>query len=795
MSQQTSARSPQPKTADDVSGWDWLLPNRRGPRTAYQPLVVVLAAVCGGIVTDRLVSLSALSWWAAAIAALAGWLWALRRNRATCAAALLLASAAAVGGGWHHCCWNLFAADDLGWFAQEESRPAVVEAILASGPRRIPAPPFDPLRPAPSGDRSRLELKATAIRDGGRWRTVSGRVRLMVDGHVLGVRAGDRVRVFGDLSAPPSAQNPGDFDAASYARAERRLCSLWAASPDCLKVVRRGSAWKIARFTDGIRSHGERTLSRHVGSARSGLAAALLLGLREQFAGERTDAFLQTGMLHVLSISGLHVGILAGTLLSCLRLGWLPRRVTLACVALLIAIYCLVTDVEPPVLRATVLVLIVCSSLWMRRPARPFNSLAFAALVVLAVSPTDLFNTGAQLSFLAVAALVWSGGLLGRVGQPADALEKLIRSAEPWHIRGLRSIARWGIYTTGMSGAVWLFTLPLVMAQFHLVSPVAIPLNVVLCVPIAWSLMLGLAVLLLGELIPPLASVCGVLCDWCLKLLESVVALADALPGTHWWTCGIGPGWLIAGYFAIALYVALPRWRPQPRLFWPALMIWFTAGANWPEARPADRLECTALSVGHGCAVVLELPGGQTVLYDAGQLGTPARGARTIAGFLWSRGISRIDTVIISHADVDHYNALPELLERFPVGAVYVSPVMFGQRTAALHALKQAIEDSGTELRLLSAGDELDAGDCQLRVLYPPATGIQGSDNANSLVVAVEYAGRRVLLPGDLDSPGLERLLSQPPLDCDVVLAPHHGGSRSNPPGTVPPKPHTGPAA
>ncbi|MBI3462031.1 MAG: MBL fold metallo-hydrolase [Planctomycetes bacterium] len=212
-------------------------------------------------------------------------------------------------------------------------------------------------------------------------------------------------------------------------------------------------------------------------------------------------------------------------------------------------------------------------------------------------------------------------------------------------------------------------------------------------------------------------------------------------------------------------------------------MIWFAAGANWPEARSADRLECTTLSVGHGCAVVLELPGGQTLLYDAGQLGMPSRGARTIAGFLWLRGITRIDAVIVSHADVDHYNALPELLQRFPIGAVYVSPVMFREKSAALDALKTAIEDAGTELRLLSAGDELDAGsDCRLRVLHPPATGVLGSDNANSLVLAVEYAGRRLLLPGDLDSPGLDRLLSQDPLDCDVVLAPHHGSLRSNPP-------------
>jgi competence protein ComEC len=213
-------------------------------------------------------------------------------------------------------------------------------------------------------------------------------------------------------------------------------------------------------------------------------------------------------------------------------------------------------------------------------------------------------------------------------------------------------------------------------------------------------------------------------------------------------------------------------------------VIWFAAGANWPETPATDRLRCSTLAVGHGCAVVLELPHGQTLLYDAGQLGIPSRGARTIAGFLWSRGITRIDAVIVSHADVDHYNALPGLLQRFAVDVVYVSPVMFHARSAALDALKAAIEDSGVELRFLAAGDELDAeAGCRLRVLHPPKAGVEGSDNANSLVLTVEYAGKRMLLPGDLDSPGLESVLATPPLDCDVVLAPHHGSARSNPPG------------
>jgi competence protein ComEC len=178
------------------------------------------------------------------------------------------------------------------------------------------------------------------------------------------------------------------------------------------------------------------------------------------------------------------------------------------------------------------------------------------------------------------------------------------------------------------------------------------------------------------------------------------------------------------------------------------------------------------------------LPSGQTLLYDAGRLGAPEGAARTIAAALWSKGITHLDAVVLSHSDADHYNALPELLERFSVGAVYVSPLMFEDETPALDYLKASLQRASVAVRTVSAGERLAAGpDCRLEVLHPPRRGVLGGDNANSLVLAVEHAGRRVLLPGDLERPGLGALLAEEPLHCDVLLVPHHGSQASNPPG------------
>jgi competence protein ComEC len=150
--------------------------------------------------------------------------------------------------------------------------------------------------------------------------------------------------------------------------------------------------------------------------------------------------------------------------------------------------------------------------------------------------------------------------------------------------------------------------------------------------------------------------------------------------------------------------------------------------------------------------------------------------------------MTRIDGIILSHADVDHYNAVPGLVDRFHVGAVYVSPMMFDWYgatgpSAAPQTLRNAIDAAGVPIHEIWAGDRLRIGDVSIVVFHPPHDGVVGSDNANSLTLAVEYDGRRLLLPGDLETPGLEDVIAELPYDCDVLMAPHHGSQRSDPPG------------
>jgi competence protein ComEC len=195
---------------------------------------------------------------------------------------------------------------------------------------------------------------------------------------------------------------------------------------------------------------------------------------------------------------------------------------------------------------------------------------------------------------------------------------------------------------------------------------------------------------------------------------------------------------------------------------------------------PSDELRCTFLAVGHGGCTVLETADGRTLLYDAGALGGPDVARRQIAPFLWHRGVSRIDEVFLSHADLDHFNGLPELLDRFAVGQVTCTPTFANKNTEGVRQTMEALRQRGIPVRIVKAGDDLKAGDVQLLVLHPPAVGPEGNENTRSMVLEVRHAGHTLLLTGDLEGPGLERVLGLRPPRIDIFQAPHHGSRFAN---------------
>ena len=742
--------------------------------------MIVAAVVSAGIVADRQWGISVLLWWLLSLAACAVWvvLWR-RRNRA--AGLALLLALAACGGAWHHCRWHLSRDDDLGFCARSEQQPVCLEATAVSGTRRQPQPPPSPFRVIPVGDRTRLEVRLTRVRDGSTWRKATGRARLLITGELTGVHGGDRLLVFCRFNALAPAGNPGEFDYADYARADGRRSELHAERPACVSVIRRAAWFLPTRWLDAAQSAGERILWRHLDPRRAGLASAVLLGLREEVTADETEAFMETGLIHILSLAGMHVAFLSGTLFFLVRSLPLPRWVVVLIVVGVTIFYTVLTVAEPPAVRATALLAIVSIGWCLGRRRLLFNSLAAAGLVVLVLNPCDLFRVGTQLTFICVAAFMWFSSRASYRRRELDPLKRLIEESRP---RAVRAAPRRGLALgndgagrgdLALGGSVGHGPIPPDLADRaggeyacvagHDRSPLVRP---------------GAARLRRGVSAP--CARAG------LELRQEPGFVGMGRRGSAKLS-----GKLFLGARAVGLVAGGLLWRPRalggdPSYPTPAALVPGAGGAlvGGRDGSERDRASWAAgvyLSLGRPrlCNAARTADGRE----DALRRRPPLLARREHAGdrrALWSKGITHLDAVVLSHADADHFNALPGLLDRFSVGVVYVSPVMFDDRTETLDALEAAIRRAKVPIRQISAGDQLRGGpECTIEVIHPPRKGVAGSENANSIVLAVEYQGRRILLTGDLEGIGLNDVLAEEPWHCDVLLAPHHGSRQSDP--------------
>jgi competence protein ComEC len=227
-------------------------------------------------------------------------------------------------------------------------------------------------------------------------------------------------------------------------------------------------------------------------------------------------------------------------------------------------------------------------------------------------------------------------------------------------------------------------------------------------------------------------------------------------------------------YLFLAIMILIPgrftRYSCVGIMIWLILILF---GVAMP--RGSDELRVTVLAVGHGNCTVLECPDGRVLLVDVGTLAGPDATRRVIAPYLWSRGIRRIDEVFLSHADADHFNNVSELLKRFDVGSVALTPSFSAKPSDDIRLTLAAIVSRKIPMRIMLRGDQLEVGTVTLTILHPTLDGPTGSENERSMVLLVQHAGQSILLPGDLEGAGTQQVVGLPILPVDVVVAPHHG--------------------
>lgn len=728
-----------------------------------------------GVCIDRRLNVSLLTWLGIGSGLLLVWTALFSRGRYAAATASLLGLWVTLGAAAHHSVWSVAGPDHILTRAEAEPGPIQLTGTIVTRPSVRPKSEHsDDSRAI---DRTLCMVDVESVAESGARVQITGRVQLSVSGHLI-AETGDVVRVRGQIERPRGAANPGEFDYRDWLRRDGVHAVVRVHDPLAVEVLQRPGAADFCWWQNRSRRIADDILRSTLSLENYTIASAILLGDRDGITRELRSTFTESGTMHLLAISGLHVGILAWFLWSLARLLRLPPAGEVAFVLVFVLLYLLIADLRPSVVRAGVLVLgLMLSRLWYRRVSAA-NALGLAALVVLIRSPTDVFDVGAQLSFLAVAAIAWATRQPQLPPPASDVTDCWRRRCWRWSWWTFRRDFRVMLTVTAV-------TAPLVAWSFHLYAPVGLAINLVLIRLVFGVMIAGYSLLVTGFLVPGAAFLPAAVFAPGLWLLRETAHYASLIDLGHRY----GPAppllWTTIFYGLVLACLITVNTVWSRRAVW-LVLAWTAAGlVGGTSAEPPSRLRCTVLAVGHGSSVLLETPDGRTLVVDNGSLDSPVRAARVLQGCLWDRGYSRVNTLILTHADADHFNGFTHLIQETPVGEVLTTHQFVKSMEPAVSEFRQQSREFDLPTRTLARGMTIRAGDgVTLEVLHPPRPPIHRfeDDNAASLVLKLHYAGRSILLTGDISGSGLDQLMARQTEPIDVLIAPHHGSRSDNPP-------------
>jgi len=629
--------------------------------------------------------------------------------------------------------------------------------------------------------RTLLLLQTSALLRGEETIRARGLLRVLIDGDATEQLSwGDRIRLTGQIDLPEPTKNPGEFDFARHMQRQGMSAMAFARHPAAASVIQPASVWNPKRWLNVFRQQTVLLLRDNLSPKNRATAEALLLGNRGHMAPDVERDFIASGTMHLLAISGMHVAILFIFLVRVQNLLLVSRIRSLLLAGLVCVIYALLTDLRPSVLRSTCFILLYILGQTLYRDIRMGSLIGATAMLLTVLDPSIAFDVGAWLSFLAVGALGW---VSEHDAPPED------RAAPPdavtWQdrFREMRGqLWEWLLLDYRRMLAVTVLSAPLVATQFHVVSLVGMVVNILLIPLTTVTLICGYVSVFVGLLVPPVAAIVTTPFNWMLSALQLGVSLSADVRFGFVMIPDL-PTWFIPAYYGLLVLSVMARHLVVRRCFRICLLIYvilvFRTICLVPEHHG---LTCSILSVGHGNAVVVQTPDNRVLLFDAGAMHRGERTTDTVCRFLWNRGYRMIDAIVISHPDLDHYNAVAGLLERLPVGCVFLTDEFVRTDSPNVQKVMDAVSALDVSVEILSSGDFLSCNDLHvsfLKAATEPASGL--SDNEASVTAILEYRGRRICLPGDLEGLGQLKLLpSLPP--CDVLMSPHHGSPNSNVP-------------
>lgn len=710
--------------------------------------------------------------------------------------------------------------------------------------------------PETGSARTSLDLQLSAVEDvtpdTSSMQPVSGGLRLTLGAEIPALQCGDVIETAVRLRQPEVYRDPGAWSYADQLHQEG-IGALGSAGtgtrPVKMRVIghdRAGALCRVHRVQSWASARlallSQATFTQRLPAflrltpADTGMLAAMLFGDRAALSHTLRAGFERTGTFHLFVVSGLHVALLAGSLLWLLRRMRLPYALAAMLSLLLTAGYAFLTGWGLPVQRALGMTALYLCARVLARNANPLNALGVAAAGVLALDPRALFTASFQMTFLVIFAMaglaaplqkhllgswrsavhqlgvlrldawlypaiaqrrvtlrMWSD-LLASLVLPRNSTSKL-RSLLASFAASLpsASLRAASVVCSGLlAGLVVECCMVLPMAvYFHRATLLALPANL-FCLPLI-GMLLGSAVLtfLLALLSTRLALLPSALTAVLLHSVRAVVerighlAYSDVrvpAPATAALMC--------AGALLLFALWALRSTRRGLLLSAVAAIVLVPTIALWPAAPllHTGALEVTALDVGQGDSLLVVSPDGHTLLVDAGgpvgQQGTSADhwdiGEEVVAPYLWSRRINRLDAVMLTHAHSDHMGGMPAILRDLRPRELWLS-VQPG-RSPGLLALRQEAADLDIPVRWFRAGDAFTWSGMQAAVLSPEPGYANGgaATNDDSLVMRLVYGRASVLLEGDAQSRSEEAMLAHGRVQASALLKVGHHGSKTS---------------
>lgn len=579
---------------------------------------------------------------------------------------------------------------------------------------------------------------------------------------------GELLRVTGALRRPGPPRNPAAFDFARYLSNRGIGATLSVERTERLGRAR-GAAWASAWV--------ERTVRERIGGEAGALMAGLLLGRTSAIPDACLESFRRAGTVHVLAVSGLHVGFISVAVYALLRVARVPRRAARTLIVPVLAAFVAVVGPRPSVVRASIMAAALIGGWSFERRPNPLNAVGLAATAILLARPGALFDLGFALSFAATTAIIT---LFQTIRGPLSALDRLGRAGR---LLG-DSLA--------VSASAQLGVAPVLVAAFGHVSVAALLANLAV-VPLAGFAVISGMAMLTTACAPQVSRVFAAAAFVSLK---AAGALSAVVGGSTWASVSLArrlwpaPATAAIGLALVTLAKRAGRLTRPSRMRGAFAVVWLTAAtltAALVWSGPGrDHLRLIVFDVGQGDAILLETRGGRRALVDAGGAwGGPAggdAGRDVVLPYLLAAGGSHLDLVVATHAHADHVGGLASLLRACSVGTLALPLASRGNRE--MSDLAGSAGRLGAQVMWVARGDTLLASpSCTLTVVWPPPGPCPGTptENDGSIVLRVGAPGVAFLLTGDVEATAERAVVAGGAgLRADVLKVPHHGSRSSS---------------